>query len=683
MRSSNFDPHRGRDRRLSAAVAVLGTLGLVAFFIANPLGQEEGSRRRALPGLGRVAHAQTPPGRVIVLGFDGMDPDFLGKWMKAGDLPHFKKLADSGSFHPLESTIPPQSPVAWASFITGTGPGEHGIFDFVTRDPKTYFPQVGTQEVEGALVRDGKLVRGPRAYSRRVGRSFWDIAAAKGSSVTVLTVPFSFPPEEEHSGESRKILAGLGVPDLRGTNSTFTFVTSDPETLERVKGYSGGALSRLTWTDGVGTATLEGPRDPYTKKFARLGVPLVVRRGEDALEIEVQKQKVSLREGQWSRWLDITYSKNEFRARGFMRMFLIAAGEHPRLYISPLNPHLEDGGHLPPIASPVAYGEELFERYKHFKTVGWVHDTSALNEKILDEDAWLEDVYRTMATRHKITLAELDRDKSDLFISVFTSTDRIPHMFFRAWDKEHPLHTAALERAHGDELLKVYKKADVIVGEVMSKLGAGDTLMILSDHGFHSFRRGFQTNRWLLNAGYLVAKGGKTPGNFLRNVDWSKTRAYALGTGQIYINLEGREKKGIVKPGRDYDKLTAEIARKLPKLNDPETGKPFINGVFIGHKVLKGRSHRKAPDLQLAFAGGYRTSWETILGGFGPGPLLTDNTRKWSGDHAASDPADTQGIFLSNRAINTDKPSIIDFAPTIMKLLGHPRVPAFEGKPLY
>ena len=82
--------------------------------------------------------------KVIVLGFDGMDYTLTKQMMDAGRLPHFRRLAEMGTFAPLETSIPPQSPVAWSNFITGMDAGGHGIFDFVHRDPTTMLPYLST-----------------------------------------------------------------------------------------------------------------------------------------------------------------------------------------------------------------------------------------------------------------------------------------------------------------------------------------------------------------------------------------------------------------------------------------------------------------------------------------------------------------------------------------------------------
>src|SRR5262249_7102654 len=163
--------------------------------------------------------------KVIILGFDGMDPHLLQQYMDQGVLPHFKKLADQGQFVPLGTTNPPESPVAWASFQTGVNPGGHNIYDFLTRSTETYLPNLGMviQEPPEFL---WKLIpiKMPHVEPMRKGTPFWVQTGNAGVRTTVLTVPLSYPPDDIHGGY---MLAGLPLPDIRGTNGTFYYWATD------------------------------------------------------------------------------------------------------------------------------------------------------------------------------------------------------------------------------------------------------------------------------------------------------------------------------------------------------------------------------------------------------------------------------------------------------------------------
>jgi len=260
-------------------------------------------------------------------------------------------------------------------------------------------------------------------------------------------------------------------------------------------------------------------------------------------------------------------------------------------------------------------------------------------------------------------------------------------------DPEHPRYDAELAAKYGDAILQSYERMDRIVGDVERAMKPGGTLIIVSDHGFHTWRKGFNTNTWLVQNGYMTLKQpgieDKTynldnlfgQGSFFPNVDWSRTKAYALGLGQIYLNLRGREKLGILDRGPETDRLMEEIRQKLEAVQDPDTGQLVVQKVYFGREIFHGPRMPEAPDLQVDFRDGYRTSWQTSLGAI-PSGIVVANMKKWSGDHCASDPSDTQGILLSNRPITTSTPSILDVAPTVLSILGVQPPGKLDGQPL-
>jgi predicted AlkP superfamily phosphohydrolase/phosphomutase len=350
--------------------------------------------------------------------------------------------------------------------------------------------------------------------------------------------------------------------------------------------------------------------------------------------------------------------------------------------MSPLN--LDPESPPLPIAYPANYTAELVEKHGLMKTLGWWHDTWALNEEKIDEGLFLEDSFRTMQAQAEITLDELKNDPPSLLVSVFLATDHVSHVFFRLLDPEHPRYDAELAAKYGDAILQSYERMDRIVGDVERAMKPGGTLLIASDHGFHTWRKGFNTNTWLVQNGYMALKQpgfeDKTynleqlfgQGSFFPNVDWSHTKAYALGLGQIYLNLRGREKLGTLEQGPETDRLMEEIRQKLEAVQDPDTGQLVVQKVYLGREIFHGPRMPEAPDIQVAFRDGYRTSWQTALGAI-PSGIIVANMKKWSGDHCSSDPSDTQGIFLSNRTVATQDPSILDVAPTVIAILGvHP-----------
>jgi len=632
----------------------------------------------ALGGCNRGAATRPVTTQVVVLGFDGADPKLAAKWMAEGKLPHLAQLAREGTFKPLGTTNPPESPVAWASFATGLNPGGTGIYDFLKRDPKTYLPELALVSREKAEFLWGLIpVKAPKVINLRSGVPFYKAAADAGYKTTVIRMPLEFPPTKIPGG---KLWAGLGVPDLRGTWGTFFYFSTDLTPWDVGDTEFGGKLVRLELVGNHAATTIEGPVDPTTDKFKRLSIPIdfSVTPDGQTVTINLQGQKASLGERQWSEWFHARFRITPFLSlSSICRFYILQASPDLRVYMSPLNLDPEDSPI--PISSPPGYAAELAKKHGLMKTLGWWHDTWALNEERIDEGVFLEDCWRTMDQWRDITLDELKNDPPSLLVSISTATDSVSHMFWRLIDPKHPRYDPELAAKYGDAIERTYEKMDADVGEVMHAMKPGGTLIIVSDHGFHSWRKGFNTNTWLVQNGYMTLKNPEAQdrqynldnlfgqGSFFPNTDWLHTQAYAVGLGQIYLNLRGREKYGIVKPGADAQQILEDLRKKLLLLEDPDTHEKVIENVYLTSEIFHGPRVAEAPDLQMSFRDGYRTSWQTSLGAV-PAGIIVANMKKWSGDHCASDPSDTQGIFFSNRQFSAS-PSILDISPTVLRLL--------------
>ena len=613
-----------------------------------------------------ACHSPSPP-RVIVLGFDGLDPDDVAAWR--ADLPAFSAAIDQGLLVPLDTTTPPQSPVAWSSFATSHNPGQHGIFDFIRRDPKAMFPEIATNTYAPPRYGpDGAELEPARVTNLRDGATFWRLAAEAKVPVRVLTVPYDYPPEPLPGGQE---LAGLGAPDIRLTNSSFTVFEGDSD-----RELAGGKRARLTPVEGGLQGVLEGPVGPHG---GPVGLALDFIPAEDGYDFTLHGERRALRPGSATGLQDLHFPVGPGKTVDAWADFaLLRAG--PAIYVSalmpnPLRPYV-------PVAWPESYGADLALRYGRFRSIGWVHDTSALQAGLIGEDFFLSQLRATFEDELRMTLGELDRGDFRLFLKVFTEPDRVAHMFTRFVDQNHPAYDAALAARYADAIHETYRMADRAVREVRARLGPNDVLIVLSDHGFQSSRRGVDINRALVEAGLMTLREGQSTASNLNKkaIDWEKTRAYALGTGQVYLNLRGREATGIVPPEQAAELLMA-VRAALLALRDPQDGAAPLVAVYTAGELWSGpRVDERAPDLQLAFAPGYQVARRTTLGGVGE-ETFEANLRAWSGDHAASDAAQTQGVFwMSSGAV--ERPNILDVAPTVLDILGVPIPADFEGRSL-
>jgi predicted AlkP superfamily phosphohydrolase/phosphomutase len=674
----------------------------------------------AVIALGACGRAPDPPNRpkLVILGFDGLDPELVKQFMDAGHLPTFKRVMQEGGFAPLETTVSPESPTAWASFATGVNPGKHNIYDFLVRNVQTYVPDLGMVRREPpAFWFDWIPVRRPKVHSIRGGTSFWMTAGQAGVRSSILTVPITFPPEDVPHGE---LLSGLPLPDLRGTMGTFSYFATDVSRLEEGNTEFGGIIAKLSFQGNTARTNLVGPPNPLIRPKIKaiydkggklsdadrvtvgelaaeedLKLPMTVTwtPGSHTAAVTVGGQTTTLKTGEWSKWIDLDFRLNVFvKLRGMAQMYLLAADAELRLYISPINFH--PASPPVPISAPAGLAADLYERLGAFRTLGWAEANWPLEENRIDEALFMDDLYRAFDDRAQVILDRLTRRNWDLLVGVIEAPDRVQHMMYRLIDTSHPMHDAALAAKFADAIRSVYRRADQFVAAVLEQLEPGTTLMIVSDHGFHSWRKAVNLNTWLVQNGYMVIQGQTATrektlddlfggGEYFEGVDWSRTRAYAMGLGQIYFNLRGREGQGIVSPGAEYLALADEIASKLKAdLLDPETKQRIVRAVYKRDDVYRGEFIGQASDLQVGFEEGYRVSWQTCLGASPPG-LVYPNMKKWSGDHGGFDYQTTAGVLLSNKPLGTTAPRIIDIAPTVLKFFGIAVPDTIDGIPLF
>ncbi len=671
--------------------------------------------------------------KVIVLGFDGVDARYTEQWMNEGKLPNLAKLRASGTFRPLLPTTPAQTPVSWSTFSTGIDPGRTGIFDFLRRDPKTYLPVFAAFDettepvlfgksnalflglgvlllfaiVAGILLLVGRRAGGfvvlalglalgagvffavkkyipetrPGVVNRRQGTPFWEVAASAGKKATIVHVPVTFPATDFHEGH---LLAGLGVPDISARVGKPFYFTSELDFHRGGTNEFSIDVVQLEDNKGVIETKIQGPPNKLFKEPPYIAIPMKITVADDrgSIDIEVSGNTHTLRAGEWTGWVDFEFPFNPLiKVRGISRFHLLSVQPEIKLYLSPIN---FDPRSLPPglkVSSPDDWAPQLAKDHGPFKTIGWQIDTWAISEGFATEKIFWDDMEWTVAQSRKMFDAFLERD-DDLIVQQFEFPDRVAHVFWRVVDPKHPAYDAELAAEWGDAILKSYQLMDEIVGDGMAAAEKKNALfLVVSDHGFASYRRNVHYNTWLVLNRYMTLKTGVEAkerdlemlfdqGQFWENVDWSKTRAYAMGLGEIYVNLQGREAQGIVAPGVEYDALKAELKEKLVAMVDPDTGEHPVRRVVTREEAYRKFDPNMIPDLFVMNNDGYRVSWQTSLGGV-PKNVFDDNKQVWSGDHCSVDPEIVKGIFFMNRKLATPRaPYIADIYPTVLGALG-------------
>ena len=744
-------------------------------------------------------------GRVIVLGFDGADARLTRQFMDEGRLPNLSRLRDTGTFLPLGTALPPQSPVSWAVLNTATNPAKTGVFGFMKRSLPYPLPAIGFYDTKpravpaaelfpgwllggarlaviagalvflvllallkgllklpmGAALGIGAALGGGAGYAawkvsgdipRSVpatqqsmvqGVPFWNDLGAAGVDSVVIGAHTVFPVKE---AAGTRVLAGLGVPDARGVyGDWFIYTTDDLEFDGPPKGRSTGTAGRVFRVyeeEGVVDTHLFGPGDfkalqDAEAELARveadlkaagfdevgalesaksewkdriqaikakpLATPMKIERlgAGGGVAVTVGGTTVDLGLGDWTPFVPVEFiAAPMWTIHALARIKLVALEPHLQLFVEPLQ---LDPSNPPPhnaICWPPDFSRQLADAVGPFETVGWACDTHPLKDDEITDATFLEDIEFTLQWRERILDHFLGTDDPwQFFMETFSTTDRVCHMGMRHFDPDHPRFDEALAHSETtffgetirlrDAVPAIYAQMDRIVGKTLDAMRAGDRLMIVSDHGFSSIHRRVNLNNWLWENGYLAVKEDYSSTGALQYVDWANTTAYSVGLGKIFLNLKGREFKGMrgftatVEPA-EAGELLDRIALDLKGLTDPgRDGAKVIREVYRRDQVFDGPLQDHAADLFVGFEDHYLGSGSTggiriergPDGGIVSKGMIRDETSNWGGDHTCVDPSVVEGIFFSNVKIADESVELRHVGPTALEWMGVP-VPA-------
>ncbi|TFG76846.1 MAG: hypothetical protein E4H23_09190 [Chrysiogenales bacterium] len=624
--------------------------------------------------------------KMLVLGFDGMDPGIVNRLMQQGQLPNMQRLGGQGVFTMMRSSIPPQSPVAWGSFISGADPGVFGIFDFLHRNPENYNPMFSQTDTLPSrwLVNLGQYqipLKPGKVVLKREGRAFWDYMEDRGIPATIFKVPTNYPPSES----KQRTLAGMGTPDIQGTYGIYSLYTSDEN-----ESQSDLSAANIYYAyideNNVMEGQIEGPKNDLLKEGEKVVVPfkVYVDNRHKTARIDIQGQEILIAEKEYSDWVEIEFSliKHLAGITGMVRFYLMEMGDRFRLYISPT--HLSPRAPAVPISTPSGYSRELADQVGLFHTIGLPADTKALSNGTFSMENFITQSLSVFDESCRLFDYELQRfggQKEGLLFFYFSSLDQGQHMFWALNDKEHPYYHPEESRKFAYITDEMYRKFDRVLGKAMKNIDPGIPLLVMSDHGFGPFRREVNINNWLVKEGYLKMSvgGGGEEMSILGYADWPASKAYALGLNGLYLNLKGREKEGAVGP-QERRRLLDEIKAKLETITDPQNGNKVISCAYISEDNFSKNFIDRAPDIILGFDRGYRINDESALGTLSR-EMISDNMGWWSGDHCV-DPKKVPASFISNFKIQNPVPDMQDVAPTILKYFGIATPAQMTGKAL-
>jgi hypothetical protein len=500
-----------------------------------------------------------------------------------------------------------------------------------------------------------------RMESRRRGTPFWKLLASSGVPASILRMPTDFPPIEceAHS------LAGMGTPDLRGTFGTFSFFTDRPEWRDRK--VTGGEVIAVRLAGHHVTLHLPGPPNTLRKQQPAtfLDIEVFLDPAEPVARFDIRDRRVILKPGEWSPWIPVNFPllPAVANAEGMIRIYVKEFRPHFSIYVSPVN--IDPASPAMPISQPVSYSGKLAQQLGAFYTQGMPYDTAALRHGVFTLDEYRAHSREVSRQTAGLLWSALDDFTSGVLFFHFFGIDQDAHMLWGKYDAE---------------LLDTYKLVDEMVGRVRE--AAGDaTLIVMSDHGFARFDRAVHLNTWLMREGYLRLNdpSATESGELFANVDWSQTKAYALGLNSVYLNRQSRERDGIVAEGAESEQLLEEMRGRLLSLRDPANGNPVVLSAVTPRR--QDRQDPAAPELLVGYAPGYRASWQTALGAV-PARLMEDNLDEWRGDHCI-DPPSVPGVLFANRKSAIDDPRIEDLTVTILAAFGVKPEARMKGRNLY
>lgn len=693
---------------------VYPALALLAVFLIPALP----AKKKPLVVGAPVAGATKFP-RVVVLGIDGMDPDVLrdvlAKYPER--MRNFQRLVDEGGLHELGTSTPPQSPVAWSTFITGFDPGGHGIFDFIHRDPVTRQEIASTTKADEPTVvplpAGYQFPLGGDSVSNRSGRAFWRILADHGVPAFIWRMPANFPVEPAR-GLS---FSGMMTPAIDSAYGQCTLWTTDPpvESFERES-----KIIPVREYDGRIDTSLPGPVNPFRKDATRERLPMsiFVDHAAQAATVEIAGRAVVLTPGQWSDFVRVSFEfigASVSSIKGTVRFHLRSLSPAVELYASAIN--IDPLDPVVPVSAPREASREAAQAVGLYYTQGMPEDVNALKEHVITDVEFMQqsdlvhdEGVRLMDYATDKFLAE--KDGGFLFF-YFSGIDLCGHMMWRHGDAEHPSHDEAFAGSDSsgwshragstwrDVIADLYMRMDPVLGRLRAKLPADATLVVMSDHGFASYRRKFSLNTWLVEHGYLVLADGQSKElprgdpqfksvRISRSaVDWSKTTAYGVGFNGLYLNradrerddpaTKGKNERGIVAPGAQADALLAKLKAELEAVRDGAAR--VIARCDVASEVYHGARVSEAPDMIVGYDVNYGNSDESSTGRI-PHDVLADNLGgTFNGSHLMS-PDVVPGLLLTNRTVREGSHRLEDLTVEILRQYGIAPESGMRGTPV-
>jgi len=291
-------------------------------------------------------------------------------------------------------------------------------------------------------------------------------------------------------------------------------------------------------------------------------------------------------------------------------------------------------------------------------------------------DDLLRQIYEMTRRRFEVIKYLLKNKEWDLFMFVEIGLDRVHHAFWKFFDSEH--HLFQPKNPYQTAVPDYYHYLDDRIGEILSLVDKDTAVLVVSDHGAKRMKGAFCINEWLVKQGYLVLRNKPTAKTDFEkvDVDWSKTKAWGWGGyyARIFLNVEGREPQGIIKP-TEYERERHKLAHKIKNITG-RNGEEWQTKVFKPDEIFD-ESNGDTPDLMVYFDDLYWRAAGTM--GYDTFYLPENDTGPDDAVHAED------GMFIlynprnryAGEKLDAD---IMDIAPTILGIMGIPVPQDMKGE---
>lgn len=297
--------------------------------------------------------------------------------------------------------------------------------------------------------------------------------------------------------------------------------------------------------------------------------------------------------------------------------------------------------------------------------------TDVRDFRTADKNRVLAELFESVERRFELARHFLTHEPWNFFMLVEIATDRLHHSFWRYWARDHRLYTCG--NPYEEVIPEFYRFVDDKLGSLLDLLNDDTTVFVVSDHGVRTLIGGVAVNEWLIREGLLTLKHTPEHETPLTQdmIDWDRTKAWGEGGyySRIFINLKGREPRGVIEPS-EYNGFRDELASRLSAM--PDENHCLMNNVVLQPEQIYRSCRNVPPDLMVYFDGLSRRS----IGNVGAGQIF------WAGDTRGLDDAnhDREGIFVMARmhdvrggertGIQIQGISCLDVTPTILHQYG-------------